>query len=450
MSQMKYNDMQVKSRKRIALIILFLAAYFIFLFTSNIIDIITGEEIYASDIVGIIFNVLLLSFSVFISYYAFKRLLLKGPGLVINKLGVIDNSGFVSIGNVFWSDVVEVNSNKILFSDCIIIKVRNPARYINSHKNLFEKIWLQMEDRYFGSPINISVSGLNIKFNDLFRVVQQYYLSSQVETRTFELKREKDVIEGQKKELLDSINYAKRIQTALMPSKDYIQTLLGDSFILFLPKDIVSGDFYWVQQSGEWVFFAVCDCTGHGVPGALISIVCNNALNRSVKEFGINQPSLILDKAAEIIIESIGLGGEVKDGMDASICAFNRNTRELFWAGANLPLWIAREEPFYELLEFKPDKQAIGLVENRYPYSNHRIEIRKGDIIYMFSDGYADQFGGPNNKKLTRKKFKEQLLLQRGIPLEKQQSNLLSFHNDYKNYQDQIDDILILGIKVEH
>jgi len=205
-----------------------------------------------------------------------------------------------------------------------------------------------------------------------------------------------------------------------------------------------------VQQSGEWVFFAVCDCTGHGVPGALISIVCNNALNRSVKEFGINQPSLILDKAAEIIIESIGLGGEVKDGMDASICAFNRNTRELFWAGANLPLWIAREEPFYELLEFKPDKQAIGLVENRYPYSNHRIEIRKGDIIYMFSDGYADQFGGPNNKKLTRKKFKEQLLLQRGIPLEKQQSNLLSFHNDYKNYQDQIDDILILGIKVEH
>jgi serine phosphatase RsbU (regulator of sigma subunit) len=443
--------MKIRARKKMVILIFLVSVYITFRFWHNIYDEIVSDDSFSiGSAYSILINLILSAASGFLSIYAAKRWLDKGPGLEINKLGIIDNSGFVSAGNIFWSDVEEVNTNKILFSDCIIIKVKNPERYIRNQKNPFKRMWLRMENRYYGSPVNISTGGLKFKAKDLFRIVQQHYLSSQVETRTYELKREKDVIQGQKKELLDSINYAKRIQTALLPSHDLIQHHLGESFILFLPKDIVSGDFYWVQNSNDWVLFAVCDCTGHGVPGALISIVCNNALNRAVKEFGIIQPSLILDKVAELIVESIGLAGDVRDGMDASLCAFNKTTRELFWAGANLPLWIAREGTFYELLEFKPDKQAIGIVEERSAYTNHKITIQKNDLLYMFSDGFADQFGGPNVKKLTRKKFKELLLLQRNVPLAQQQINLLKFHNEYKDHVEQIDDILVMGIRVEH
>ncbi|MBK6989415.1 MAG: SpoIIE family protein phosphatase [Bacteroidetes bacterium] len=263
------------------------------------------------------------------------------------------------------------------------------------------------------------------------------------------LKKEKEVIQREKSELVDSINYAKRIQTALLPSSSIIKERIGENFILYIPKDIVSGDFYWVETAGDWIFFAACDCTGHGVPGALINIVCNNALNRAIKEYGITDPAKILDKVAELIVESIGLDGEVRDGMDASICSFNKVTRELFWAGANIPLWIARTGAIYELLEFKPDKQAIGLTENRLPFTTQKIEIQKDDILYMASDGFADQFGGEYGKKLTRKKFKEILMMQRGKSLQEQQVNLLKFHNEYKGKGDQIDDILVMGIRIE-
>ena len=373
----------------------------------------------------------------------------KGPGLVLNKDGIIDRSGLVYAGRINWAEVEEISNNKVLIADCITVKVKNPQKYIKAQKSLFRRTWLALENRRYGSPVNISTGGLKIKSKDLFRIIQQHYLSSQVETRTSVLKREKDVIQQEKKELLDSINYARRIQTALLPSVKMIEKRLGECFILFLPKDIVSGDFYWSNTMNEWVFFAGCDCTGHGVPGALMSIVCNNVLNRAVKEFGIFQPAKILDKAAELLIENIGTDSEVKDGMDASLCAFNKSTCELYWAGANIPLWIAREGTFYELLEFKPDKQSIGPIENRAPYTNHKIEIKKDDIIYLFSDGYADQFGGNLGKKLTRKKFKELLMHQRGVSLKDQEANLLRFHKDYKGYIEQIDDILVMGIRVE-
>ncbi|MEP7265868.1 MAG: STM3941 family protein [Bacteroidota bacterium] len=444
------QDIEIPSRKRMLILILIVSLYMGYIFFTNIYyDIIKSNSFSFSSIFSFSIYLLLGAVSGFIAVYTIKRLAEKGPGLILNKLGIIDNSGLVSAGTIFWSDIEEINSNKVLFSDCIIVKVKNPSRYVKNQKNLFKRIWLGLELRHYGSPVNISVGGLRIKFKDLFRIVQQHYLSSQVETRTYELKREKDVIQREKTELLDSINYAKRIQTALLPSNSFIEKQLGENFILYLPKDIVSGDFYWVVSVNDWVFFAVCDCTGHGVPGALISIVCNNALNRAVKEYGLIMPSEILDKVAELIIESIGTASDVKDGMDASICAFNKNTRELFWAGANNPLWIAREDGFYELLEFKPDKQPIGHVENRFLYTNHKIEIKKNDLLYLFSDGYADQFGGDQGKKLTRKKFKEQLLLQRGLPLETQHANLLKFHTEYKRHIDQIDDILVMGVRVE-
>ncbi|HKR05566.1 MAG TPA: STM3941 family protein [Bacteroidia bacterium] len=445
------NTIEIKPRKKVMILILLPSLYFTFNFCNNIHSEITGNTSFS---IGILFNVAIsLALAVVSGYvagYSIKRMSDTGPGLVLNKEGFTDNSGLVSAGHISWSDVEEINSNKVGFVRCVIVKVKNPEKYIANQKSPFKRTWLKLENRYYGSPVNISVGGLKIKFKDLFRVVQQHYLSSHVESRTSRLKHEKDVIQQEKTELVNSINYAKRIQAALLPSNATIEQHLGECFILFLPKDIVSGDFYWVNTWNEWVFFAGCDCTGHGVPGALISIVCNNALNRTLKEYGIIQPSRILDKVAELITESIGSDAEVKDGMDASVCAFNKNTRELFWAGANIPLWIAREDTFYELLEFKPDKQPIGPVENRVPYTNHKIEIKKGDILYLFSDGYADQFGGEQGKKLTRKKFKELLMRQRGISLHDQHNNLLNFHKEYKGYIDQVDDILVMGVRVEH
>ncbi len=445
------KEIKISARKRLMVLILLPSLYFTYLSSKSIYHDVTGGSFFSFNIL-FDFSFSAIAFIVFgsIMVNAIKRWFDKGPGLILNSEGIIDRSGLVFAGTVLWEDIEGISNTKIVFSDCINVKVKNPQKYINRQGNLFNRTWLQLENNRYGSPVNISVNGLRIKFKALFSIVQQQYLSSQVETRTLDLKREKDEILQEKTELLDSINYAKRIQTALLPSHSLIEKKLGESFILFLPKDIVSGDFYWAETVNEWMFFAVCDCTGHGVPGALISIVCNNALNRTVKEYGIIQPSEILDKVAELIVESIGVDGEVKDGMDATVCAFNKSTRDLFWSGANLPLWIARESEFYELLEFKPDKQPIGQVDNRLVYTNHKIEIQKGDILYMFSDGYADQFGGEHGKKLTRKKFKEILMEQRGVSLKEQYINLLEFHSSYRKGFDQIDDILVMGIRIEH
>lgn len=444
------NDIVIARKNKLMIFVLIVWLYLTYNFAENIfILFVNNRAVSGSAVFSFLLNGFLVCICIAFLIYTAKRFLDKRPGLIINNMGVLDNSGLVSAGMVFWTDIVEINKSRVLFTECVLIKVKNPERYVSVQKNLFKRSWLNIENRRMGSPVNIAANGLNIKYNDLFRIIQDRYLASHVESRTYELKREKNTILREKSELLDSINYAKRIQTALLPSSAMIEERIGENFILYLPKNIVSGDFYWVEVQGDWVFFAVCDCTGHGVPGALINIVCNNALNRSIKEYGLIEPAKILDKVSELIVESIGLDGEVKDGMDASICAFNKTTRELFWTGANIPLWIARSGIVYEMLEFKPDKQTVGFSENRIPFTTHKIDIQKNDILYMASDGYADQFGGEAGKKMTRKKLKEILLLQKGKSLTKQQKNLLNFHTEYKKEGDQIDDILVLGVRIE-
>lgn len=443
------KEVVIESRKRNKIFLLVPFILFLLQACKNIYQSIAINAFSIQLVFSILLSLAFAGLMAYLTVYTFKRLLDKNPGLILNESGIMDHSGLVSSGFTSWSQVLEISSHKVLLSDLIIIKIKHPKGVIRNQNSRFKQFWLGLENRYWGSPVNISVGGLQIKFKPLFSIIQQHFLASQIETRTYELKKEKEVIQREKMELVNSINYAKRIQTALLPSNATIQKLLGENFIFFLPKDIVSGDFFWVETVNEWTFFAVCDCTGHGVPGALISIVCNNALTRTVREHGIIEPSKILDHVAELFAESLGLEGEVKDGMDASVCAFNNNTRELFWAGANIPLWIAREDTIYELLEFKPDKQPIGLVENRFPFTNNQIEIRKGDILYLCSDGFADQFGGANGKKLTRKKFKELLMKQRGRPLSSQHDVLLKFHLNYKGNLDQVDDILVAAIRIE-
>ena len=258
-------------------------------------------------------------------------------------------------------------------------------------------------------------------------------------------------------EIKASINYAKRIQQAILPPMSLIEDNLPQSFIYYRPKDIIAGDFYWMHLlpqpngwdvDGDIVLFAAADCTGHGVPGAMVSVVCNNALNQSVKEFGITQPSLILEKSRDLVIETFAESIEnVQDGMDISICSLNRKTNELQYAGANNPIWIIRKNGT-EVEEIKANKQPIGKCDLMNPFTNHTIQLNKGDTIYLFSDGYADQFGGPKGKKFKSKPFKNLLLSISNKPLNQQKELLNTHFEEWKGELEQIDDVCVIGVRI--
>lgn len=245
-------------------------------------------------------------------------------------------------------------------------------------------------------------------------------------------------------ELLDSISYAKRIQSAIFPSSKLLKEKLNDSFILYKPKDIVAGDFYWLEPLENEVLFAVADCTGHGVPGALVSVICNSALNRSVREYNLFEPGLILDKTKELVIEEFEKSEEeVKDGMDIALCKLHGST--LFYSGANIPLLIVRNG---KILETKADKQPIGKYDSNIKYKTHQFKLIKNDTIYIFSDGFVDQFGGKKEKKYKRLNLKKFILSLQNISMDKQKELLNQEFLNWKGDLEQIDDVCIIGIKV--
>ncbi|MCT4582652.1 MAG: tetratricopeptide repeat protein [Flavobacteriales bacterium] len=253
----------------------------------------------------------------------------------------------------------------------------------------------------------------------------------------------------QHKEITSSITYAKRIQSAILPPNEIIEANFSNSFLIYIPKDIVSGDFYWLEQKDDNVYFAVADCTGHGVPGAMVSVICNNGLNRSVREHQLNLPHKILDKTREIVIQEFEKSGEhIKDGMDISLIVWNKKTNTILFSGAHNPLWIIKtqqSEP--ELIELKGDKQPIGNFERSFPFSMQEYPIEKGDILYLSSDGYADQFGGERNKKIKNNNFKKLLLKNCHLPMSEQQLILEQFFEDWKGDHEQLDDVCVTGIK---
>lgn len=260
-----------------------------------------------------------------------------------------------------------------------------------------------------------------------------------------EVEKQKVLVEERNQEITDSITYAKRLQEAILPSKEKIKTLLPESFVLYLPKDIVAGDFYWIEEAGDKVLFAIADCTGHGVPGALVSVVCNNSLNRAVREFKLTQPGLILDKTRALVIETFkSSNSTVKDGMDITLCCFDKSTRKLEFAGANNSLYLLRNG---ELNEFKADKQPIGEYMKPYPFTNHQIATQEDDQIFLFTDGFADQFGGEKGKKYKYKPFKEFLVKTAHFSPVKQRTALENEFSFWLGDYEQIDDVCVMGVK---
>ncbi len=253
-----------------------------------------------------------------------------------------------------------------------------------------------------------------------------------------------DELEEKNQEILDSISYAKRIQSAILPPAKIVKEYLKDSFILYKPKDIVAGDFYWLEQRDGKIMFAAADCTGHGVPGAMVSVVCNNGLNRSVREHGLTDPGKILDKTREIVVQEFEKSEEgVQDGMDIALCSLEN--KKLCYAGAHNPLWIIRKG---EVLETKADKQPIGKFRKPKPYTTHTFELEKGDAIHIFSDGYADQFGGEKEKKFKSKAFKKLLLSIQDKTMEQQKIIIDDTFENWKGELEQIEDVCVIGVKI--
>lgn len=281
-------------------------------------------------------------------------------------------------------------------------------------------------------------------------------LEAKVIERTEEVVRQKEEIEiqNQKLEILykhitDSIRYAKRLQDAILPPPAFVNRLLPESFILFKPKDIVSGDFYWMYEKANRVYVSAVDCTGHGVPGAFMSIVGNNMLNQIVKEHGDLNAGQLLDEMNVLAGKTINQHSEegaVRDGMDMTLCIFDPKERTLNMAGANNSLYLYRNG---ELKEYKADKLPIGYVEGKSRnFTNHLIQLEVGDTIYMFSDGYADQFGGPKGKKFMVGQFRNFLTQIHHLPLEQQLKTLDATIEQWRGNLEQVDDILVIGFRV--
>jgi serine phosphatase RsbU (regulator of sigma subunit) len=263
-----------------------------------------------------------------------------------------------------------------------------------------------------------------------------------------EIEKQKVVLEVKNRDILDSIKYAKRIQETIIPTEETLQkSITPDMFAFFKPKDIVSGDFYWMSEVDDVILIAVVDCTGHGVPGALVSIVGNNGLNRSVNEFKLRKPAEILDKLAILTEEAFRQSGkeELRDGMDITLLSINKKTRQIQYAGANNPLWIIRDGNQFE--EIKANKQPIGKFENRQPFTNHSFTVGSGDALFMFTDGYADQFGGPGGKKFKYKQLQELLVLNYQLKFPFLKSLLSQTFEDWKGEYEQLDDVCLIGIK---
>jgi len=252
--------------------------------------------------------------------------------------------------------------------------------------------------------------------------------------------------ETKNRELVDSIQYAKRIQNAIMPSEKQLNQLIPNGFVFYQPKDIVAGDFYWLNKKDSNLYIAACDCTGHGVPGALVSVVCNAALNRSLKEFSLDKPGKILDKTRELVLAEFEKSeDEVSDGMDIALIRIN--DKHLSFSGAYNPLWIIRSQT-KQFEYIKGCKQSIGLTNNPTPFVTHEVNLNSGDCVYIFTDGYSDQFGGPKGKKFKTKAFKELLQSVCSESIEKQKEVVEKTLKDWKGQLEQVDDICIIGLKI--
>jgi serine phosphatase RsbU (regulator of sigma subunit) len=365
----------------------------------------------------------------------------------------------------------------------VILIYRKTKVITDPVKNLLEKV-NRITDGHMNERAEIvgnnEIASLSEQFNRMIEQLESYYneLEEKVRERTAEIMAQKEEIEAQrdsiqeqrnilsdinsslqkayleieeqKKHIEDSIHYARRIQNAILPPDDFVETLLVDSFVLYKPKDIVSGDFYWMAQKDGKAIVAAVDCTGHGVPGAFMSIVGFNQLNFAVNVKNAIRPDEILNALNDGVTKTLRqtrLSTSVRDGMDISLITIDFEQNKLNFAGGYNPLFLIRNG---ELIQVKADKFPIGgyMGEKLKDFTNNEMDLQKGDVLYLFSDGYADQFGGTDDSKYLIRRFRELLLKIHKEPMFEQKEILNQVHNDWRGNTVQIDDILVIGIRI--
>ncbi len=287
----------------------------------------------------------------------------------------------------------------------------------------------------------------NLQEKEKLILFQNELLESQVIERTKEVVYQKELLEIKNKEILDSIHYANGLQQAILPPENELRSLLPKSFIYFLPKDIISGDFYWFHSSDDKIIIVAADCTGHGVAGALMSVLGTSLLNQIVNEKSVTVPAQILKQLNSSVINSLNKSEtDSHAGMDIAICSIDMKNMNLEFAGAKRPLWIIRSG---ELLQYHGDKFSIGSqFWDNESFANHSISILPNDSVYLFSDGFADQFGGEFGKKLMTNNFKEELMFIQNKNMNEQGKLLGEYFEKWKGINEQVDDVLVIGIKV--
>jgi len=350
---------------------------------------------------------------------------------------------------------------KITDEQNIEFKYLSPGNYVLALRSVANKdffsVFIEKQNPFWRSvKFNILVIIILIAFfygwyvYNTWKVLQANRIYKQKEITSIEVAKQKEELTIKNKNITDSINYARRIQLAMIPSVRFFNNIFKESFIFFKPKDIVSGDFFWITEKKDKVFVAAVDCTGHGVPGAFMSIIGIELLRKLVNSQGIEEPSEVLNELnrnfAEIFkdVENITL----RDGMDVAFCIIDRASMILEFAGAFNPLYLIRDN---KITEIKGDRFSVGLEDYEngvQSFTNHHIQLHKNDMIYIFTDGYSDQFGGPEGKKFKYRRFRHLLLSIHRLPLPEQREQLERSMEEWKGENDQVDDILVIGMKV--
>ncbi len=370
--------------------------------------------------------------------------------IIINKFNNVKRARFIlcTFVPIYFLIITIALGRESGFYLSFLVITAPPILFFDSLKKAMPYIWFGilcfilsfLGIAYFNPEGNLPFS-MMIYITNLFMV-----LSTQLLLVVFfktEITSNRLILRVKNKEILDSIAYAKRIQEAILPQLKLFHQNLNEIFVLYKPKDVVAGDFYWMELKNNKVLFAAADCTGHGVPGAMVSVVCNNALNRAVREHGLTIPGEILTKTREIVIQEFEKSEEdVKDGMDIALCALEGN--KLQYAGAHNPLWIIRNG---EIIETKANKQPIGQFDNPEPYTTHSFNLEQGDSLYIFSDGYIDQFGGEKGKKFKAKAFRKLLLSIQDKSMEEQKTVIDESFETWRGNLEQIDDVCVIGVR---
>jgi serine phosphatase RsbU (regulator of sigma subunit) len=354
----------------------------------------------------------------------------------------------------------ELDLNALTIKNNELEKKKSEAdQLIIEEKHLRDKMLLYFGIGFIGFVAIFSLIAYKNK-SKANKIIAEQKLAVESQKTKIELQHEE--LEQTHYEISSSIKYAERLQLAILPPRADLEKNLSDGFVLFKPKDVVSGDFYWLQTTSTHTLLAVADCTGHGVPGAMVSVVCSNCLNQAVKEFELIEPADILNKTRELVIETFARSGKgIKDGMDISMVAFKDG--HVTFAGANNSLWVIRDlEHLSEeqraqkttiiqgnraIIAIKACRQPLGLYEDMVPFTQTDVKLYKDDYLYLHTDGYADQFGGAKNKKMKPKPFKKLLLSINNLDMDQQREVLLEKFDDWKGDFEQVDDVCIIGIK---